>query len=67
MPKYFDSAELSRHDLTHLLRSKAVLMPGVSVTLAVEKGGRSDAPDSQTWLYQGGLPTTCCRPCPPIR
>ena len=53
--KYFDSAELSRHDLTHLLRSKAVLMPGVSVTLAVEKGGRSDAPDSQTWLYQGGL------------
>ncbi len=29
-PKYFDSVELPRHDLTHLLRSKAVLMPGVS-------------------------------------
>ena len=38
-PKYFDSAELPRAELTHLLRSKAVLMPGVSVTLAQEKGG----------------------------
>ena len=28
-PKYFDSAELPRPELTHLLRSKAVLMPGV--------------------------------------
>jgi topoisomerase-4 subunit B len=53
--KYFDSADLSRHDLTHLLRSKAVLMPGVRVTLAVEKGGRIDEQASQTWLYQGGL------------
>jgi topoisomerase-4 subunit B len=53
--QYFDSADLSRHDLTHLLRSKAVLMPGVSVTLAVEKGGRIDEQASQTWLYQGGL------------
>ena len=31
--KYFESAELPRHDLVHLLRSKAVLMPGVTVTL----------------------------------
>ena len=29
-PKYFDSVDLPRHDLTHLLRSKAVLMPGVA-------------------------------------
>ena len=49
-PKYFESAELPKHDLTHLLRSKAVLMPGVTVTLAIEKTG-----DKQTWLYQGGL------------
>ena len=37
MPKYFESAELPRAELTHLLRSKAVLMPGVTVTLTVEK------------------------------
>jgi topoisomerase-4 subunit B len=49
-PKYFDSAELPRAELVHLLRSKAVLMPGVTVTLAQEKTG-----DVQTWLYQGGL------------
>jgi len=48
--KYFESAELPKQDLMHLLRSKAVLMPGVTVTLALEKSG-----DTQTWLYQGGL------------
>ena len=48
--KYFDSVELPRHELVHLLRSKAVLMPGVTVTLTHEKTG-----DVQTWLYQGGL------------
>jgi DNA gyrase/topoisomerase IV subunit B len=37
-------------ELTHLLRSKAVLMPGVSVTLVNEK-----TKDTQTWLYKGGL------------
>jgi topoisomerase IV subunit B len=49
-PKYFDSAELPRHELTHLLRSKAVLMPGVTVTLTQEK-----SKDTQSWLYKGGL------------
>ena len=49
-PKYFDSAELPRAELLHLLRSKAVLMPGVTVTLTHEKTG-----EVQTWLYQGGL------------
>jgi topoisomerase-4 subunit B len=48
--KYFESAELPRHELMHLLRSKAVLMPGVTVTLATEKTG-----ETQTWLYKGGL------------
>ncbi|MDE2626654.1 MAG: type IIA DNA topoisomerase subunit B [Burkholderiales bacterium] len=52
--RYFESAELPRAQLTHLLRSKAVLMPGVSVTLTIEKAGR-DEPDRQTWLYKGGL------------
>jgi topoisomerase IV subunit B len=49
-PKYFESAVLPMGDLTHLLRSKAVLMPGVSVTLVNEK-----TKDSQNWLYKGGL------------
>jgi topoisomerase-4 subunit B len=48
--KYFESAALPVHELTHLLRSKAVLMPGVTVTLFVEK-----TRESQTWLYKGGL------------
>lgn len=48
--KYFESAELPRHELMHLLRSKAVLMPGVTVTLTSEKTG-----ETQTWLYKGGL------------
>ncbi len=49
-PKYFEATELPRHDLMHLLRSKAVLMPGVTVALTVEKTG-----DVQSWLYKGGL------------
>jgi topoisomerase-4 subunit B len=49
-PRYFDSVELPRHELVHLLRSKAVLMPGVNVTLTHEKSG-----ETQTWLYKGGL------------
>ena len=51
-PKYFDSVDLPRADLTHLLRSKAVLMPGVTVTLAVEKGGHAE---TTTWQFKGGL------------
>jgi topoisomerase-4 subunit B len=48
--KYFESSALSMAELTHLLRSKAVLMPGVSVTLINEK-----SKETQTWLYKGGL------------
>jgi len=48
--KYFESSALPMADLTHLLRSKAVLMPGVSVTLTNEK-----TKDVQTWLYKAGL------------
>ncbi|HSV71190.1 MAG TPA: ATP-binding protein, partial [Methylibium sp.] len=52
-PKYFESSELPRQDLMHLLRSKAVLMPGVTVSLAYEKGSGKE--DKQTWLFKGGL------------
>lgn len=53
-PKYFESAELPKHDLMHLLRSKAVLMPGVTVSLTHERGGQKDG-ETQTWLFKGGL------------
>ncbi|MBT2304491.1 type IIA DNA topoisomerase subunit B [Variovorax paradoxus] len=48
--KYFESPQLPINELTHLLRSKAVLMPGVTVTLVVEK-----TKETQQWLYKGGL------------
>ncbi len=48
--KYFDSAALPMGELVHLLRSKAVLMPGVSVSLVNEK-----TKETQTWQYKGGL------------
>jgi len=49
-PHYFESPVLPMAELTHLLRSKAVLMPGVTVSLQVEKSG-----ESQTWVYKAGL------------
>jgi len=48
--KYFETADLPKPELVHLLRSKAVLMPGVTVTLTHEKTS-----EVQTWRYQGGL------------
>ena len=49
-PKYFETSALPMAELTHLLRSKAVLMPGVAVTLLVEK-----TKETQTWIFKGGL------------
>ncbi len=48
--KYFETSALPMTELAHLLRSKAVLMPGVTVTLTVEK-----SKEVQTWIYKGGL------------
>ena len=48
--KYFESSTLPMNELTHLLRSKAVLMPGVTVTLVNEK-----TKETQQWQYKGGL------------
>ena len=48
--KYFETSALPMVELAHLLRSKAVLMPGVSVTLVNEK-----SKETQTWLFKGGL------------
>jgi len=48
--KYFDSSVIPMPELIRLLRSKAVLLPGVKVTLIQEKSG-----ESQTWQYAQGL------------
>jgi topoisomerase-4 subunit B len=48
--KYFDTAAIPVDELERLLRSKAVLLPGTIVTLAIEKTGRTE-----TWRYDGGL------------
>ncbi len=48
--QYFDSVNFSLPRLKHVLRAKAVLCPGLEVTLLEEKSG-----DKQTWFYEGGL------------
>src|SRR5450631_3070443 len=49
-PKYFDTAKVRRQDLEMLLRAKAVLLPGLVVTLE-EDGSK----DKREWKYEGGL------------
>lgn len=49
-PKYFDSAEIPEASLVRLLKSKAVLLPGASVTYVNEVSGTE-----QHWKYDGGL------------
>ncbi|MCC7325530.1 MAG: type IIA DNA topoisomerase subunit B [Burkholderiales bacterium] len=51
-PKYFDVPTVSVPELTRLLRAKAVLLPGVRVSLRVEIG---TTPTTQTWSYPEGL------------
>ena len=48
--KYFDSSVIPQAELQRLLRSKAVLLPGVKVTLVHAKSG-----EVQTWRYDQGL------------
>ncbi len=52
-PKYFDSPRAPQGELERLLRSKAVLLPGVKVTLAVEQADGKLA--EKTWRYPDGL------------
>ena len=49
-PKYFDSPKFSLRALRHLLRAKAVLCPGLTVTLHDEASGERDR-----WHYEDGL------------
>jgi topoisomerase-4 subunit B len=53
-PKYFDLPKVPQAELERLLRSKAVLLPGVKVTLAVEQPDGKLA--EKTWRYPDGLP-----------
>ena len=52
-PKYFDSPRVSLTQLEHLVKSKAVLLRGVSVTLTTEG---AEGFDERSWTYEGGLP-----------
>ncbi|MDX9875284.1 MAG: DNA topoisomerase IV subunit B [Spongiibacteraceae bacterium] len=49
-PKYFESAKFSLSRLRHVLRAKAVLCPGLRVTLLDEASGERDE-----WFYEDGL------------
>jgi topoisomerase IV subunit B len=48
-PKYFDSPHIPLAELEHLVRSKAYLLPGLTMVLDVE--GR----ESKTWRYERGM------------
>lgn len=52
-PKYFDSPKVSITQLEHLIKSKAVLLRGVSVTFSIEGENGFDV---RSWTYDGGLP-----------
>ena len=49
-PQYFDTVAFSLSRLRHMLRAKAVLCPGLKVTLENEKAG-----STETWHYDEGL------------
>jgi topoisomerase-4 subunit B len=48
--QYFDTPKVTKRDLELLLRAKAVLLPGLHVTLIDEAGK-----DKREWKYEGGL------------
>ena len=49
-PQFFDSVKFSLARLKHVLRAKAVLCPGLEVTLLDEKSG-----EQESWYYEDGL------------
>jgi topoisomerase-4 subunit B len=49
-PQFFESVAFSVPKLKHALRAKAVLCPGLRVTLKVEQTGEKDE-----WFYTGGV------------
>ena len=53
--KYFDSGKISLPELERIVRSKAVLLPGVAVTLNIEGAREGQETTSQTWSYPEGM------------
>ncbi len=51
-PRYFDSPQVPLPELERLLRAKAVLLPGVQVTLEIDKGKDRQ---KRSWSYPEGL------------
>ncbi len=49
-PRYFDSPKVSVSKLKHVLRAKAVLCAGLSITLTIEQ-----SEETFEWCYQNGL------------
>jgi topoisomerase-4 subunit B len=49
-PGYFDTPKFAVRQLTHLLRAKAVLCPGLTVNFRDEASG-----EAHSWCYQDGL------------
>ncbi|MDT8449509.1 MAG: DNA topoisomerase IV subunit B [Wenzhouxiangellaceae bacterium] len=49
-PGYFDSANISRPRLKHLLKAKAILCPGLTITLVDEASG-----EREEWHFEDGL------------
>jgi len=49
-PGYFDSPNVSRPRLKHLLRAKAILCPGLTIGLTDE-----ERDERETWYYEDGL------------
>jgi topoisomerase-4 subunit B len=50
-PQYFDTVKFNVSRLRHVLRAKAVLCPGLTVTFRNEQ----DPKDNETWNYEDGL------------
>ena len=49
-PQFFETVTFSIPKLKHLLRAKAVLCPGLRVTLTLEQSG-----EKEEWFYTGGV------------
>jgi topoisomerase-4 subunit B len=47
--QFFDSPQLPLPELERLLRSKAVLLPGLEISLSIEGG------ETQTWRFESGM------------
>ena len=61
-PVFFESPKVPERELARLLRAKAVLLPGVTFRLEIE---RDDAVDEHVYCYQGGLVDYLSEQVPP--